>query len=271
MTEVQENTIYEDVIDINDKDLSKHAIITRDLTVKFSGRPAIKNINLRIKRGTVTAIIGPSGCGKSTYLRALNYMHELTPKAEVTGDIIILGKDIRQYEMTDLRKKVGMVFQKANPFPTMSIYDNVISGLIFNKRYKRSYLDEKVEKCLEQAGLWSEVKDRLKDSAMSLSGGQQQRLCIARTIAVNPEIILMDEPTSALDPMSTLKVEELIYNLKSNYTIVIVTHNMQQAARVSDNTAFFFLGDLIEYSKTQKVFTNPDEKLTEEYVTGKFG
>jgi phosphate transport system ATP-binding protein len=253
-----------------DKD-SKFSVITRGLTVSFNNRPAIKSIDLKVKHGTVTSIIGPSGCGKSTYLRALNYMHELTPGAKVTGDIIILGKDIRDYEMTELRKKVGMVFQKANPFPTMSIYDNVVSGLIFNKRYKRAYLDEKVEKCLRLAGLWDEVKDRLKDSAMALSGGQQQRLCIARTIAVNPEIILMDEPTSALDPISTLKVEELIYNLKNTYTIIIVTHNMQQAARISDNTAFFFLGDLIEYSKTQKVFTNPSETLTEEYVTGKFG
>ncbi len=250
---------------------SKFSVITRGLTVSFNNRPAIKSIDLKVKHGTVTSIIGPSGCGKSTYLRALNYMHELTPGAKVTGEITILGKDIREYEMTDLRKKVGMVFQKANPFPTMSIYDNVVSGLIFNKRYKRAYLDEKVEKCLRLAGLWDEVKDRLKDSATALSGGQQQRLCIARTIAVNPEIILMDEPTSALDPVSTLKVEELIYNLKNTYTIIIVTHNMQQAARVSDNTAFFFLGDLIEYSKTQKVFTNPNETLTEEYVTGKFG
>jgi phosphate transport system ATP-binding protein len=277
MTEgIQENIIEKNITanaaDAGDEKFDgKFAVVTRDLTVSFKDRPAIKNINMKVKHGSVTSIIGPSGCGKSTFLRALNNMHELTPKAKVTGDIIILGKDIRDYEMTDLRKKVGMVFQKANPFPTMSIYDNVVSGLIFNKRYKRAYLDERVEKCLTLAGLWDEVKDRLKDSGMSLSGGQQQRLCIARTIAVNPEVILMDEPTSALDPMSTQKVEELIYNLKSNYTIIIVTHNMQQAARVSDNTAFFFLGDLVEYSKTQKVFTNPNETLTEEYVTGKFG
>ncbi len=274
--EIRENIIEENITanapDAGDEKFDgKFAVVTHDLTVSFKDRPAIKNINMKVKHGSVTSIIGPSGCGKSTFLRALNNMHELTPKAKVTGDIIILGKDIRDYEMTDLRKKVGMVFQKANPFPTMSIYDNVVSGLIFNKRYKRAYLDERVEKCLTLAGLWDEVKDRLKDSGMSLSGGQQQRLCIARTIAVNPEIILMDEPTSALDPMSTQKVEELIYNLKSNYTIIIVTHNMQQAARVSDNTAFFFLGDLVEYSKTQKVFTNPNETLTEEYVTGKFG
>lgn len=275
MTDKQENTngevTAEEIYDDNDKFDGKFAVVTRDLTVSFKDRPAIKTIDMKIKHGSVTSIIGPSGCGKSTFLRALNNMHELTPKAKVTGEIIILGKDIRDYEMTDLRKKVGMVFQKANPFPTMSIYDNVVSGLIFNKRYKRAYLDERVEKCLTLAGLWNEVKDRLKDSAMSLSGGQQQRLCIARTIAVNPEIILMDEPTSALDPLSTQKVEELIFNLKTNYTIIIVTHNMQQAARVSDNTAFFFLGDLVEYSKTQKVFTNPNETLTEEYVTGKFG
>ena len=269
--EIIENIATESATEDDEKFDGKFAVVTRDLTVSFKERPAIMNINMKIRHGSVTSIIGPSGCGKSTFLRALNNMHELTPKAKVTGDIIILGKDIRDYEMTDLRKKVGMVFQKANPFPTMSIYDNVVSGLIFNKRYKRAYLDERVEKCLTFAGLWDEVKDRLKDSGMSLSGGQQQRLCIARTIAVNPEIILMDEPTSALDPMSTQKVEELIYNLKTNYTVIIVTHNMQQAARVSDNTAFFFLGDLVEYSKTQKVFTNPNETLTEEYVTGKFG
>ncbi|MCB0721955.1 MAG: phosphate ABC transporter ATP-binding protein [Ignavibacteriae bacterium] len=271
MVETEEDIVMEIAGEEEEKHGGKFAVITRDLTVSFKDRPAIKRISMKIKHGTVTAIIGPSGCGKSTFLRALNNMHELTPKCKVTGDIIVLDKDIRDYEMTDLRKKVGMVFQKANPFPTMSIYENVVSGLVFNKRYKRSYLDEQVEKCLTLAGLWDEVKDRLKVSGMSLSGGQQQRLCIARTIAVNPEIILMDEPTSALDPISTQKVEELIFNLKSNYTIIIVTHNMQQAARVSDSTAFFFLGDLIEYSKTQKVFTNPNETLTEEYVTGKFG
>lgn len=247
------------------------AVETNNLSVYFSGRPAIKDINLNMKAGSVTAIIGPSGCGKSTYLRALNFMHELTPKCKVTGEIKILGKELSSYELTDLRKKVGMVFQKPNPFPTMSIYDNVVSGLIFNGRYKRNFLDEKVEECLILAGLWDEVKDRLKVSALALSGGQQQRLCIARTIAVSPDIILMDEPTSALDPLSTQKIEELIFRLKENYTIIIVTHNMQQAARISDNTAFFFLGELIEYSKTKKVFTNPNEKLTEEYVTGKFG
>lgn len=247
------------------------AISTTDLTVRFYERTGIENVNIEIKNDSVTAIIGPSGCGKSTFLRALNFMHDLTPGAKVTGEIKILGKDITEYSGVEIRKKIGMVFQKANPFPTMSIYDNVIAGLKLNEIHKKSFYDEVVEKSLVHAGLWKEVKDRLKVSAYSLSGGQQQRLCIARTLAVKPDIVLMDEPTSALDPISTGNVESTIHNLKKEYTIIIVTHNMQQAARVSDYTAYFYLGKLIEHGKTSTIFTNPKEKLTEEYITGKFG
>lgn len=250
---------------------TKSAVLTTDLSVYFNKRAAIEEINIKIKKNSVTAIIGPSGCGKSTFLRALNMMHDMTPKAQVFGEIYIHGENIVHFNTVELRKRVGMVFQKPNPFPTMSIFDNVAAGFKLNGIGKKSELDEIVEKNLINAGLWVEVKDRLKSPALSLSGGQQQRLCIARTIAVNPEIILMDEPTSALDPVSSSKIEELIYNLKKEFTIVIVTHNMQQAARVSDQTAFFYLGRLVEISKTRKMFTNPKEKLTEEYVTGKFG
>jgi phosphate transport system ATP-binding protein len=246
-------------------------IETKNLTVWFNERKGIEDINIGIKSDAVTAIIGPSGCGKSTFLRALNFMHDLTPGARVTGEIFVHGKNINDYNGVEIRRKVGMVFQKPNPFPTMSIYDNVISGLKLNGRNKKSFYNEIVESSLSLAGLWSEVKDRLKASAYSLSGGQQQRLCIARSLAVKPDIILMDEPTSALDPISTGSIENSIHDLKKHYTIVIVTHNMQQAARVSDFTAYFYLGRLIEHSKTSTVFTSPKEKLTEEYITGKFG
>lgn len=249
----------------------KYTVETEGLTVTFYGREAIKDINMKIRANSITAIIGPSGCGKSTFLRSLNFMHDLTPGAKVNGVIKIHNKPIDEYDMTEVRRRVGMVFQKANPFPTMTIYDNVVAGIILNKGKKRKELDEIVEQSLIYGGLWDEVKDRLKVSAMALSGGQQQRLCIARTLAVNPEIILFDEPTSALDPLSTSKIEETLYNLKKQYTIVIVTHNMQQAARASDFTAYFFLGKLIEYSKTRTIFTSPKEKLTEDYVTGRFG
>lgn len=259
-----------DILDETEKE-SKVAVQTIDLSVYFDERMAIEDINLKIRKNRVTAIIGPSGCGKSTFLRSINLMHDMTPKAKVFGEILIHGESIMDSSAVDIRKKVGMVFQKPNPFPTMSIYDNVIAGLKLNGINKKSFLDEIVEKNLKSSGLWEEVKDRLKTPAVSLSGGQQQRLCIARTIAVNPEIILMDEPTSALDPISTAKIEELIYNLKTEFSIVIVTHNMQQAARVSDQTAFLYLGKLIEYSKTRRMFTNPKDKLTEDYVTGKFG
>ncbi len=244
---------------------------TKNLSVSFNGRPAISDINLSVRKQTATAIIGPSGCGKSTFLRALNFMHDMIPKSKVTGEIIINKHSISEYDTVDLRKKVGMVFQKPNPFPKMSIFENVVSGLKMNGNKDKKNLNEVAENCLKHAGLWEEVKDRLKEPAVSLSGGQQQRLCIARTIAVSPEIILMDEPTSALDPISTQKIEELIFNLKKEFTILVVTHNMQQAARVSDHTAFFYMGKLVEYSRTRRMFTNPKEKLTEEYITGKFG
>ena len=209
---------------------------TKNLSVSFNGRPAISDINLSVRKQTATAIIGPSGCGKSTFLRALNFMHDMIPKSKVTGEIIINKHSISEYDTVDLRKKVGMVFQKPNPFPKMSIFENVVSGLKMNGNKDKKNLNEVAENCLKHAGLWEEVKDRLKEPAVSLSGGQQQRLCIARTIAVSPEIILMDEPTSALDPISTQKIEELIFNLKKEFTILVVTHNMQQAARVSDHT-----------------------------------
>jgi phosphate transport system ATP-binding protein len=249
----------------------EYEVETKNLSVSFNGRPAITDINLSVRKQTATAIIGPSGCGKSTFLRALNFMHDMIPKSKVTGEIIINKHSISEYDTVDLRKKVGMVFQKPNPFPKMSIYENVVSGLKLNGNKDKKDLNEVAENCLKHAGLWEEVKDRLKEPAVSLSGGQQQRLCIARTIAVSPEIILMDEPTSALDPISTQKIEELIFNLKKEFTILVVTHNMQQAARVSDHTAFFYMGKLIEYSRTRRMFTNPKEKLTEEYITGKFG
>ena len=272
-TEIFPNEISDETDDLekSTEKESKNAVLTKDLSVYFNNRAAIDNISLKVKKNTVTAIIGPSGCGKSTFLRSLNLMHDLVPKARVFGEIFIHNENISDFSAVDIRKKVGMVFQKPNPFPTMSIYDNVVAGLKLNSHHKRSELDEIVEKNLKYSGLWEEVKDRLKTPAVSLSGGQQQRLCIARTIAVKPEIILMDEPSSALDPISTSKIEELIYNFKEYYTIIIVTHNMQQAARVSDQTAFLYLGKLVEYSKTRRMFTNPKEKLTEEYVTGKFG
>ncbi len=255
----------------DDQSKQKNAVVTNNLSVYFNKRSAIADINVKIKKNSVTAVIGPSGCGKSTFLRSLNMMHEMTPSAKVFGEIYINGESIMNFNMVDLRKKVGMVFQKPNPFPTMSIFDNVAAGFKLNGSGGKNNLNDIVEKNLINAGLWDEVKDRLKSPAVSLSGGQQQRLCIARTIAVNPEIVLLDEPTSALDPVSSSKIEELLYNLKSEYTIIIVTHNMQQAARVSDQTAFFYLGKLIEISRTRKMFTNPKEKLTEEYITGKFG
>ncbi len=251
--------------------LQDNAIKTENLTVTFFGKNAIYDINVEIKKNNVTAIIGPSGCGKSTLLRSFNFMHDLTPGAKVTGNIYLFGDNIMSFNAIELRKKIGMVFQKPNPFPSMSIYENVISGLKYSNKLKKNQADEIVENALRQAGLWGEVKDRLKKSALELSGGQQQRLCIARSIAVSPEIILMDEPTSALDPKSTAIIEETIYKIKKKYTVVIVTHNMQQAARVSDFTAFMFLGKLVEIDRTRVIFTNPREKLTEQYIIGKFG
>jgi phosphate transport system ATP-binding protein len=241
----------------------------KNLNFYYGSTQALKNINMPIYDKKVTALIGPSGCGKTTLLRCLNRMHDLYPNNRYEGDILLDGESIFKMDVIDLRSKVGMVFQKPTPFP-MSIFDNVAFGLRL-KGIKGTELKDRVEKALKDAALWDEVKDRLKDSAFSLSGGQQQRLCIARAIAVEPEVLLFDEPTSALDPISTAKIEELIVELKKKITIVIVTHNMQQAARISDFTGFMYLGELIEFNPTEKIFTKPDKKLTEDYVTGRFG
>ena len=243
------------------------------LNAWFGKKQALKDINMTIKANAVTAIIGPSGCGKSTFIRTLNRMHELVPEAKMSGQILLDGKNIYGSDVDPvmIRRRVGMVFQKPNPFPTMSIYDNVAAGLRLTGTKKGKNMDEVVRRSLEQATLWEEVKDDLKKPGTSISGGQQQRLCIARAIALQPEVILMDEPCSALDPMATAKIEELVVQLKDNYTVVIVTHNMQQAARVSDFTAFMYLGQLIEFDDTTTVFENPRSELTEKYITGKFG
>jgi phosphate ABC transporter, ATP-binding protein len=241
----------------------------KNLNFYYGSTQALKNINMPIYDRKVTALIGPSGCGKTTLLRCFNRMHDLYPNNRYEGDILLDGESIFKMDIIDLRSKVGMVFQKPTPFP-MSIFDNVAFGLRL-KGIKGTELKDRVEKALKDAVLWDEVKDRLKDSAFSLSGGQQQRLCIARAIAVEPEVLLFDEPTSALDPISTAKIEELIVELKKKITIVIVTHNMQQAARISDFTGFMYLGELIEFNPTEKIFTKPDKKLTEDYVTGRFG
>ena len=244
-----------------------------EVNIHFGKTHAVKDIGMSFPENSVTAIIGPSGCGKSTLLRSINRMHDLVPSARVTGKILLDNGDIydRGVDPVSIRRRVGMVFQKPNPFPAMSIYDNVVAGYKLNGRMGRNEADEIVETCLQRVALWDEVKDRLKTNAMTLSGGQQQRLCIARTIAVKPEVILMDEPASALDPISTLKIEELIEELKTRYTIIIVTHNMQQAARVSDLTAFLYLGELIECGETKKIFTTPEQRQTEDYITGRFG
>ncbi len=249
------------------------ALTARDLAVFFGSNQVLKNVSIDIAARAVTAIIGPSGCGKSTFLRSLNRMHELVPEARMTGDIRLFGDDIyeRNVEPVIVRRRVGMVFQKSNPFPTMSIAENVTVGLRLNGLRDKNLLAERIEQSLQMAALWDEVKDRLNAPAISLSGGQQQRLCIARALAVQPEVLLMDEPASALDPLATQKIEDLIIELKKDYTIVIVTHNMQQAARVSDFTAFFYLGELVEFGPTKKIFTNPSQKRTEDYVTGRFG
>lgn len=241
----------------------------KNLNFYYGSSQALKDINMPIYDRKVTALIGPSGCGKTTLLRCFNRMHDLYPANRYEGDILLDGESIFGMDIIDLRSKVGMVFQKPTPFP-MSIFDNVAFGLRL-KGIKGTELKDRVEKALKDAVLWDEVKDRLKDSAFSLSGGQQQRLCIARAIAVEPEVLLFDEPTSALDPISTAKIEELIVELKKKITIVIVTHNMQQAARISDFTGFMYLGELIEFNPTEKIFTKPDNKLTEDYVTGRFG
>ena len=248
------------------------AIDIRDLNFYYGKGHALKQVNMAVPMNSVTAIIGPSGCGKSTLLRTINRIYEMYPGQYATGDIIVDGRDVldRRYPLSDLRRLVGMVFQKPTPFPS-SIRSNVAFALSYYERLSKSEISDRVEDALRQAALWDEVKDKLNHSALSLSGGQQQRLCIARAIAVRPEILLLDEATSALDPISTAKVEELIHELRERFTIVVVTHNMQQAARISQRTAFFHLGELIEFGKTSEIFTNPREQRTKDYITGRYG
>lgn len=272
--EIMNTSASAEVIDKKKENIDKHKIISKNLNFYYGDVIALKNISMDILANKVTALIGPSGCGKSTFLRTLNRMNELIDGVRIEGEIILDGQNIYDplVDVVELRKRIGMIFQKSNPFPK-SVYENVAFGLRiggFGKKSK-SDIDEIVERSLKSAAIWDEVKDRLNESALGLSGGQQQRLCIARALAIEPQIILMDEPASALDPISTAKIEELIHQLKQNYTIVIVTHNMQQAARVSDMTAFFYLGELIEFDRTTKIFTNPSKKQTEDYVTGRFG
>ena len=248
-------------------------IIVRDLNAWFGNAHVLHGIGVTIAPKAVTAVIGPSGCGKSTFIRCLNRMHEVVPGARVTGSVRVEGMDVYApgIDPVQVRRKIGMVFQKPNPFPTMSVFDNVVAGLRLGGVRERSVLDEAAERALRQAALWDEVKDQLGKSGVSLSGGQQQRVCIARALAVEPEVLLMDEPCSALDPIATAKIEELILELRSTLTIVIVTHNMQQAARVSEATGFFLLGELVEFGVTRQLFTNPRDKRTEDYITGRFG
>lgn len=250
----------------------KHILEVKNLNFYYGDFKALKNLNIKIKEKEVVACIGPSGCGKSTFLRTLNRINDTIAGAKVEGEVLLEGQDVydKNYDVTMLRTRVGMVFQKPNPFP-MSIFDNITYAPKLNGIRKKSELNVIVEKSLKGAALWDEAKDILNRNALSLSGGQQQRLCIARALAVNPEILLMDEPTSALDPIATLKIEDLIHELKKDYTIVIVTHNMQQAARISDKTAFFLMGEIIEYDNTRKIFENPQDKRTEDYITGRFG
>ena len=247
-------------------------ISVKDMCLWYGDHQALKNVNIEIPEKSITAFIGPSGCGKSTFLKTLNRMNDLIPSVKITGDIRYEGTDIfsKEVDVNNLRKEIGMVFQKPNPFP-MSIYDNVAYGPRTHGIANRVELDEIVEHALQDAAIWDEVKDRLKKNALGMSGGQQQRLCIARALAVQPKILLMDEPTSALDPISTSRIEELVMELKEKYTIVMVTHNMQQAVRVSDYTAFFLLGELVEFGKTDDIFSQPQDKRTEDYITGRFG
>ena len=251
----------------------RYKVSIRNLNAWFGMKQALKNISLDIKENTATAIIGPSGCGKTTLIRCLNRMHEMTPGATAKGSIILDNTDIydKRVDPVVIKRRIGMVFQKPNPFPTMSIYDNVAAGLKLNGIKDKTLIRDIVQESLEGAALWDEVKNELAKPGLSLSGGQQQRLCIARALAMHPEVILMDEPTSALDPIASSKIEELIHNLKKDLTIIIVTHNMQQAARVSDFTAFMYLGELVEYGATKQIFENPLKELTERYISGKFG
>lgn len=254
--------------------IKNYKVSIRNLDAWFGSKQALKNINLDVKANTVTAFIGPSGCGKTTLIRCLNRMHEMTPGAVARGQVILDGIDIYDNKTVDpviIKRRIGMVFQKPNPFPTMSIYDNVAAGLKLNGVKNKRLINDIVKESLEAAALWGEVRNELDKPGMGLSGGQQQRLCIARALAMQPEVLLMDEPTSALDPSASSKIEELVYNLKKDLTIIIVTHNMQQAARVSDYAAFMYLGELIEYGPTNQIFKNPKKELTERYISGKFG
>src|SRR3990167_4689982 len=254
-------------------DTSKYKMIAENVTVSYGGIDAVKNVTMKFKEKSVTALIGPSGCGKTTFLRCLNRMHDMTKSARVEGKVMIDDIDLYDKSIDPIyhRRKVGMVFQKPNPFPTMSIYDNVVAGVRLNGVHDKKILDEIVEDSLKMAYLWNEVNDDLKKPAIELSGGQQQRLCIARALAIQPEVLLMDEPASALDPIATQKIEETITELKKDYCIIIITHNMQQAVRVSDYTGFMYLGDLIEFRETRKLFTDPKNELTAKYVQGHFG
>ncbi|MGQ0796151.1 MAG: phosphate ABC transporter ATP-binding protein PstB [Nitrosopumilaceae archaeon] len=251
----------------------RYKVIAENITASYDGVVAVKNVTIKFKDKAVTALIGPSGCGKTTLLRCINRMHELTKNATVTGRILLDGEDLYSNAQDPIvhRRKIGMVFQKPNPFPTMSIYDNVAAGLKLNGLKDKTVIDEIVRGCLHMVYLWDEVKNDLKKPGMSLSGGQQQRLCIARALAIQPEVLLMDEPASALDPIATQKIEEMINELKKEYTIIIVTHNMQQAMRVSDYTGFMYLGDLIEFGETKQIFENPTNEITAKYVQGQFG
>lgn len=257
----------------NNLDITNSILTIKDLSIAYvKGKYAVKNVSAEIEQNAITAIMGPSGCGKSTLLRAINRMHELYPNISTEGEIFLNKDNIYDMDTINLRRKVGMVFQRPNPFPTLSIYDNVIAGYKLNGiKLKKNHRDEIVEKSLTDVSLWSEVKDSLFDKGTFLSGGQQQRLCIARALAYNPEVILLDEPTSALDPVATARVEELLIDLKKKYTIVMVTHNMSQAARISDNSLFMYLGESVEYGKTNSMFTNPIDSRTEAYLTGQFG
>ncbi|MBO5130598.1 MAG: phosphate ABC transporter ATP-binding protein [Oscillospiraceae bacterium] len=250
--------------------MNKPIITVKDLNLWYGQAQALKNINIDIPEKSITALIGPSGCGKSTFLKTLNRMQDLVPGVKIEGNVKYEGQDIFAAEVNNLRKEIGMVFQKPNPFP-MSIYDNIAYGPRTHGITNKAQLDDIVEKALRGAAIWDEVKDRLKKNALGMSGGQQQRLCIARALAVEPKVLLMDEPTSALDPISTSRIEDLAMDLKKDYTIVIVTHNMQQAVRISDQTAFFLLGDLVEFGKTEEMFSQPKDKRTEDYITGRFG
>ena len=245
-------------------------ISAKNLSLWYGNFQALKNINIEIPEHSITALIGPSGCGKSTFLKTLNRMNDLIPTVKITGEVTYNGQNIFDADVNNLRKEVGMVFQKPNPFP-MSVYDNIAYGPRTHGITNKAQLDDIVEKALRSAAIWDEVKDRLKKNALGMSGGQQQRLCIARALAVEPKVLLMDEPTSALDPISTSRIEDLAMELKKEYTIVIVTHNMQQAVRISDQTAFFLLGDLVEYGNTEEMFSQPKDQRTEDYITGRFG